>query len=559
MSALLVVGGLLIATSGCSPDIQTGGNKVADPDQPLQAALAKLKSDNNAGIQNNSITVSDETNCFYLKPNADADSVSGSVACGPVRRLGQPANKVWDTYALDFGPPTDGAVTARVGAVTARSVAVDSTLLTSPDGSKPGTAADLPAPQAPQTSVSDRAIALPVGGIPNLKFAAPSQTTALKTPTGTFTVTGVARPATVPSELVVGTDDPAGIAAYYRPAQGQRIIAATVKLSDPAESGAVVSTAAPGAKPHTLSTVLKLGIADGKGVPIADAIDPKTDPAKAAPSLSVACQDSGEQTYPCRPAAGEFMIIMSVPTSGGLTLAATAAGEQQSVDLENGRLSSTVSQAEYQHDDLTTKVDDKLKVRSYAARVTVTKTVPPATKSKTTADDKSTADDKTTGDDKTTPDDTTTTDKAGSTEDTKPTTKKVSVVRKASWSMKVGSASLTAFDPTRGWAPSGKAWLAVQTSGYAKSDDAGAFADRRASSVLLSADGTDYRPDGLTDADFDGTDPVASDAVTWVFQVPEDLTSADFTFRPTGVVTAADTRASFSADKPATAKIKFAH
>ena len=79
--ALLLAGGLLFATTGCSPDIQTGGNKIADPKQPLATALQKLKTDNEAGIQNNSVTVSDQTDCFYLKPSADADDISSSVAC----------------------------------------------------------------------------------------------------------------------------------------------------------------------------------------------------------------------------------------------------------------------------------------------------------------------------------------------------------------------------------------------------------------------------------------------------------------------------------------------
>ncbi|SDS97774.1 hypothetical protein [Microlunatus soli] len=545
MAALMVAGGLLIAASGCSPSITSGGNEVADPEQPLQTALAKLKDDNNAGIQNNSITVSDDTDCFYLKPNADADAVSGSVACGPVRRLGQPTAKVWDTYALTFGPATDGKVTATVGAVTATSVDLDPSLLVSPDGTKPGTAADLPAPQAPQTSVADRAVALPLGAIPDLTFAGPTRDAVLKTPTATFTVTGVAAPKTVPSALVAGTDDPAGVAAYYRPAQGQRIYAATVKVSDPAEHAAVAPTAAPGAKPQSLSTELTLGVADGKELPIADATDPKTDPAKAAAKLNVACQQESDQTYPCRPDGTEFMIIMTVPADGGLTLGATTAGERQAVDLQSGRLSSTVSQVEYDHDKLTTSVDEKLKVPSYTARVTVTKPVSPTADKSPKADKASEQEP----------------GKASATPSAEPSskasTKKVSVARKASWRMTVGSASLTAFDPTRGWAPSGKAWLSVQTTGYTKTDEADAFADRRASSVAVTAAGSTYRPDAVTDADFDGSDPIGTDDVTWVFEVPQDLSSAEFTFAPTGVVTAGDTRASFTADEPDSVKITF--
>ena len=546
----------MIAATGCSPKIQTGGHEIADPDQPLAAALAQLKQDNDAGIQNNSITVSSDTNCFYLKPSVDAEEISSSVACGPIRRLGQPDTRVWDTYRLSFGQPTDGKVSANVGPVSATAVAIDPKRLVSPDDTEPGVASDLPAPTAPQTSVADRAIALPDNSVAGLKFADPAQKTTLNTPTARLSVTGIAQPTTVPHELVAGTDDPAGDAAYYRPAEGQRLYAIRVKVSDPVEKSAVAATAAPDAKAVSLTTALGIGIADGKTLSIVDGTDPDTEPSDASGKLSISCQDGGEQAYPCRPGKSEFVILMSVPSGSAPTLAATVDKHQQSVDPQTGKLGSDVSQIEYDRSDLNTKVDKTLKVPSYTARVSVTKEVPADGDHSTTDDAK--AGDTTTGDD--TSDATSDSkhdSKGADSQSGETTTKTVTAARKASWSMEVGAADLSAFDPALGWAPAGKAWLVVQTSAYRKVDPAGAFTDRRAGSVTLTADGASYSPTGLTDQDFTGNDPAATDSVNWAFLVPDDLTSADFTFQPTGVVSAKDTTGSFTVDDPAVAKINF--
>lgn len=531
---------MLLALTGCSPTIQTGGHQVADPEQPLAAALTKLKQDNSAGIQNNSITVSDNTNCFYLLPNADAKDISAEVACGPIRRLAQPQSKVWDTYALTFGRPTDGKVSATVGAVKATAIALDTKLLRSPNGTKPSPASALPAPTAPQTSVTDRAIALPAGSLTGLTFTAPAQQATLITPTARFRITGVAQPKTVPVQLVAGTDDPAGQAAYYRPAAGQRLLAMTVAVSDPVEKSTLVGTAATSAKPASLSTELGIDIG-GKTIPIIDATAAGSQPASARAPLTVACQPGAQQSYPCRPTNTDFVVLMSVPIGGSVSLAATSDGHRQTVDPAAGTLSSGVSQLEYARTHLTTTVDKTLKVAPYTARVSVTKQIPAAS---TSPDPKSSSSPN---------------PKATSpTPTSKPvTTKTVTAVRKASWSMEVGSAQLSAFDPTRGWAPAGKAWLTVQTSAYRKADPSGAFTDHRVGSVVLTAGGASYHPDGLTDADFTGPTPAATDTVAWVFQVPAELTSADLDFQPTGLVSADGTTASFTVAQPAVAAITF--
>ncbi|QDP95517.1 hypothetical protein FOE78_06005 [Microlunatus elymi] len=549
MSAVVLAGGLLFGTVGCSPTIQSGGREIADPGQPLQAALSKLKKDNYASIQNNSVTVGDNTNCFYQRPNKDSDDITDQVACGPIRRIGQPDDHVWDTYRLSFQPSADGKSTARVQSATAHAVVVNTALLVSPDDTKPGAAADVPAPQVPQTSITDRAVALSDQDLSDVTFSTPAQPIKLITPTATVQVIGQAVPGRVPQQLVAGQDDPAGNAPYYRPATGQKVYAYKVKISAPAEHAVPASTTAAGTVPD-LTTQLSIGVGDQQ-LPIADN---RADPQK---SFKINCGTTGA-AYPCKPAADTFVILMTVPDNAAPSLAATTAKHTQSIALGTGQLTSSVSQVEYGHNSLVAKIGEKVKVPSYQAKISV-----PDPTAKPPADDQS-ADDQSAGDQSagdqskggSSKDEPSADSSAGASDkQTEPATK--TKTKKASWSMRIDSVALSAFDPTRGWAPAGKAWLVVTTSGYAKHDPDDAFTDKRVSSIAVTSAGATYRPDGLTDADFAGGGPLAtSSEVSWVFSVPDDLTEADFTFRPTGTVAADGTSTAFTVPKPATATLK---
>ena len=390
----------------------------------------------------------------------------------------------------------------------------------------------MPAPQAPQTSVSDRAVALPDQKISGVGFSKPAKPIELITPTATLQVVGQAEPEQVPQELVAGQDDPAGEAPYYRPATGQKLYAYRVKISDPAEQDIPMSTAA-GGTVQDLTSVLTVGVRDQR-LPIADnRAEPQT-------SFKINCGATAG-SYPCRQKDGEFVILMTVPETSAISLQATVAKHRQSVALASGQLASSVSQVEYGRKKLTAKVAEKLEVPAYRAKVSV-------------PDPDASDDSKSSGPGAST------SPEAGKTDDKSsapPTSKTKIKTERASWSMRVDSVAVSAFDPTRGWAPAGKAWLLVTTSKYARHDPDNAFTDNRVSSVTVTASGATYKPDALTDADFaDGADLAGSSDVTWAFSVPDGLTEASLDFRPTGTVTADGVSTDYAVPKATAADLK---
>jgi len=545
---------VLAAAAGCAPKVASTGQKIADPSQPLDTALAKLKQDNYAGIQNNSITISSSTECFYSKAGKGASGVSDEAVCGPIRRLGLSDAQVWDRYQLSFSSNKDGDAVVTVGKHAAQGVAVDTSLLVSPAGDKPASAAGLPVPQAPQTSVVNRAVAVADNATPpGLTFTPPTKPVELITPAATISVTGVAQPKQVPGPLVTGQNDPAGQAAYYLPALGQKLYAYQVQISQSPNGSLPVSTAAatPGAD---LTTALKLQ-AGGKNVPITD----QTGASGASPTLGVPCAASGSAAYPCKPRTTKITILATVPSNGAVSLASAAAGGKQSVDLGTAAVTSNVSTVEYGRSSLTSKINKKLRTEPYQTQVQLpaepagqTTTDPESTDSKAAAP--KSGDSKSGG-----PKSGTTPTAPASTDPKAPghqqPSKPKSVAAAARWSMKINSIGLTGYDPALGWAPSGQAWLIVSTSNYKHSEDGATFATDRAASLSLTAGSTTNPVKGPTDADLAG-DP---SSVNWAFAVPADATSATLTLKPTGTVTADGVTANFTSDQTATIQLPIPH
>lgn len=539
---------VLAAAAGCAPKVASTGQKLADPSQPLDTALTKLKQDNYAGIQNNSITISTSTECFYSKAGKDAKGISDQAVCGPIRRLGLSDAQSWDRYQLYFSSNKDGDAVGRVGKHNAQGVAVDTSLLVSPSGDKPASAADLPAPQAPPTSVVNRAVAVADNATPpGLTFTPPSKPIELITPAATISVTGIAQPKQVPDPLVAGQDDPAGQAAYYLPALGQKLYAYQVQISRSPNASLPVSTS--GATPSTdLTTALKLR-AGGKDVPIAD----QTGASGATPTLSIPCAASGSAAYPCTPRTTKITILATVPSNGAVSLASTAAAGKQSVDLGTAAVTSNVSTIEYGRPSLTSKINKKLRTDPYQTHVQL-----PAEPVDQNTTDSKTTDSKTTDPKSTDPhsgtkssDPTSTDPKSPNQQPSKPKT----VAAQARWSMKINSVGLTGYDPALGWAPSGQAWLIIGTSNYRHPEDGATFTTDRAASLSLTAGSTTSPVKGPTDADLAG-DP---SSVNWAFAVPADATTATLTLKPIGTVSADGVTTNFTSDQTATLQLPLPH
>lgn len=536
MAALTAMGVALIASAGCAPKVASTGQKLADPSQPLQTALDRLKKDNYAGIQNNSITVSSATECFYILASKDAKGISDQAVCGPIRRLGLSDDQVWDRYQLTFKSDGDGNAVATVGGHTAQGVSVDTGLLISPAGDKPAAATDLPAPQAPQTSVTDRAVAVAENATPaGLTFTPPGKPVKLITPAATITVTGVAQPRNVPGALVAGQNDPAGKAAYYRPAPDQKLYAYQLQISKPPDAALPAATAgSTQIKDPSTSVELRAGT---KTVPISD----QTGTSNASSTLNIPCAASGSAAYPCKPRTTKITILATVPATGPVSVSAVSAGAKQSVDLGTGAVESTVSTIEYDRTQLTSKIGKRLKTGPYRTRLQV-----PAGQDQNSTRQTSTGQ---------TSNDQTSTGQSGQPGQKGKDKPKI-ITAEARWSMKVGSISLAGYDPTLGWAPKGQAWLIVSTSKYKHKEFGATFTDHRAESLTATVDNAEQPVKAPTDAE------LAKDAgadVNWTFAVPDDATTATISFRPTGTVSADGVSAGFTSDQTDTLQVDLPH
>ncbi|QGN35048.1 hypothetical protein [Microlunatus sp. Gsoil 973] len=534
--ALIGVVAVLIAGSGCAPRVAATGQKLADPAQPLETALTLLKKDNYTGIQNNTVTVSSATECFYSKAGKDAKGVSDQVVCGPIRRLGLSDDRVWDRYRLSFASDSDGNAVATVGTHTAQGVAVDTGLLVSPSGDKPSPASDVPAPRAPQSLVTNRAVAVAGNATPpGLDFTAPAKPVSVITPAATIAVTGVAEPKNVPGALVAGQDNPAGQAAYHLPAPGQKLYALQLKISTPADATVPASSGSP-TKDHDPSTALKL-LAGTTRLPIVD----QTGAAGSSSTLTIPCAASSSGTYPCAPRTTVITVLATVPANEPVSLSATTDGAGQSVDLAGGQLTSTVSTVEYQRSKLTGKIGKRLKTDPYQVQLEV-----PAgeTDRNTPTEKQPTA--------KPTDGATAGADRQDPTGQQKP--KKITA--EARWALKINSVGLTGFDPALGWAPAGQAWLIVSTTKYKHHEDGATFTDHRAASLSITVDGVAHPVKAPTD---DALAVHPDTDVNWAFAVPADAPSATLTFRPTGTVSADGVTQDFTSDQTASLKIDLPH
>ncbi|GGL77284.1 hypothetical protein GCM10011575_39480 [Microlunatus endophyticus] len=547
VAALIGVGAVLAVSAGCAPKVASTGQKLADPSAALSTALAKLKKDNYAGIQNNSITVSNSTACFYAKAGKDAKGVSDQAVCGPIRRLGLSDAQVWDRYQLSFTSNSDGDAVATVGDHTAQGVAVDTSLLVSASDVKPAAVSDVPAPRAPQTSVTNRAVAVADNAQPaGLAFSKPDKPVTVITPSAKVSVIGVAQPKDVPDALVAGQHDPAGQAAYYLPATGQKLYAYQLQISAPPSSSVPAATSGSTTTPD-LSTGLALrsGSTD-------IAISDQTGASGASSTLAVPCAASGSAAYPCEPRTTRITVLATVPASGTVSLVSKSAGASQAVDLASGAVTGSVSSVEYQRTKLTTKINKSVKTDTYHARINVPGTTPGASPGASSTPT-STPTPSSTATSTPSPTSTPSGDPKG--QQTPPAKPKV-ITADGRWSLTVDSVGITGYDPALGWAPSGQAWVILKTSDYTQKTKGATFGLNRPASLSLTVDNTVHPVKSPTEADL--TAHPATD-ITWAFEVPADATAAILTFRPTGTVSAHGVSADFASDQPATLQFDLPH
>lgn len=201
--------------------------------------MSKLREDNATAIQDQSVTVSSDTRCFFTRTASGSDDVSNSLTCGPVRRIGVSDADVWDTYNVQFSQNSKGKVTGTMGDVETVAQPVDAALLVRPDGKKPATADAVPAPQAPRTDIKDTAAVITPESAGDIAFSDLDKSWQLSTPAATIEVTGTATPEFLPADLASSGEDGADV-PYFRPADGQHVLAFRLKVGpgpQPGDSG----------------------------------------------------------------------------------------------------------------------------------------------------------------------------------------------------------------------------------------------------------------------------------------------------------------------------------
>jgi hypothetical protein len=305
----------VLVAAGCGASgLETGAGTVEK--KTAEAFLTTADADWHQQVDAEPIkNLSPDGRCYFVT-DADGNKSLGTIACGPLRRLGTAEGQVWDIARVE---PTGGdkpGVRIPEDQLWSKSQAkAAGSQLWRPDDQKaPEDADTLAAPPAPaakagMTEVGDRAYTL------DLKPA----TDKLVVPDGTVTLKGVASPALIGS----GAD-------ALAPASGEKFVVATFTTS---------------------STVDQL---TGR-----TAIDAQNGGTGGAPSrttwtVTVGTEQRPVQVLPAAPAFGEpakttdRTIVASVPKDASEVLLTAANGTvTQSLSLITGRRTTTDTAAAY--------------------------------------------------------------------------------------------------------------------------------------------------------------------------------------------------------------------
>jgi hypothetical protein len=203
--------GLMLATGCGASGLETGAGTVEKKTADAFLTTAETDWHQQVDAEPNK-NLSADGRCYFVT-GADGNKSLGTVACGPVRRLGTAERQVWDIVRVETtGGDKPGLQIPENEPWKQAQLRPDSSSLWRPDDKAVADNADAlaapPAPAAPagMTEVSDRAETL------DLKPA----TDKLVVPDGTVTLKGVATPATI------GTG-----ADAQSPASGEKFVVAT--------------------------------------------------------------------------------------------------------------------------------------------------------------------------------------------------------------------------------------------------------------------------------------------------------------------------------------------
>lgn len=491
--------GLLIITlAGCSQGISAEGFDIENAEETAAAALGLLKEDNADALGQNTNTLSPDANCFFVKENPEAEEVSRTMACGPIRRLGVPVENAWDQYAVELSQTGKGKVSAEVDGVQEVAVAMDTALFVSANGADPAAPDTAPEPVPPATDVKNKAVLADEVTAVDAQFTDVDGPWTVKTPSATLQVTATADLEVVPAELLTdsgstgegdGSEGDGYAPPYYAPAEGQQVKAYRVKISPPDIQSAPSTSSWSESSEVGLSTQVTLNT-DGQKLAITGGDQQESgNGSESSDTYTLSCK-----SMPCEgQSASEQILLSTTPADKPMQLAATVNGESQTINLDDGKVESAVSTVDYERSERTRDVNEQL--RSKAAVKT---------------------------DDEYDPD------------------------YDCTFVVDVTKAHLGGFDPDKGWAPAKKAWLAFELDNFdrnSSSYDCGSFKDAEfARDITLTVGKDTIKASHADDDDV-------------LFEVPAEVTEATFQWTPSGTF-ARDNTPKFKG-KTASAEVSF--
>ncbi|MEV6411676.1 hypothetical protein [Kribbella sp. NPDC051718] len=356
----------LVVLAGCGASgLETGAGTVEK--KTASAFLTTTEGDWHKEVDAESNKNLDQSARCYFVTGADGKQSLGTLACGPIRRLGTPERQVWDVLPIQTtGGDKPGFEPADTDQWQKSQVRPGSSTFWRPDDKKADDNADAlaappaPAAQAGLTTVSDKSEKL------DLKPA----TGKLIVPDGTLTLKGLATPETIGA----GTEVKA-------PASGEKFVVA-------------VFSTTPTLDPLTGSSAVNSGTSKAALTKWTVTVGSEQRPVEVFPA------DGSEA------AAAERTLVASVPKDASdLTLTATNAGVVQKLSLTTGERTTTDVAAAYYRTGVSVDLNKSFPL----------------------------------------------------------TVRNIGVYYKSSYLLSLKKAALTPWDPTKGWAPAGKAWLRVQT------------------------------------------------------------------------------------------------
>ncbi|PSL01608.1 hypothetical protein CLV30_11396 [Haloactinopolyspora alba] len=518
-ASVVMVAASALAVSSCGGEsVRFGGEDVANAEEVLASADDAFDGVVQAGVSAGTTTVSDDSRCYFRE--AGEDGVDRTAFCGPVRRIGGNADEAWLPVPLAADGSTEDGLRLTVAATeTSELTAVDSGELFRPDGGEPVAADSLDEPQAPEAPFADRAVALPLNqsGV-DAEFEQLEQPYTLITPSVTVTVQAAATLDAVPADVVdqvsesgessstVGgtgaaeeSDDTATgepSVPFYRPAEGQQVQAWQVTFGPPpeiapAEDDQYFGFGGGSAEPRDASTSFALA-AGNQRLTVRGNLDMGT--GMEVDTLGVGCDEVPCQTNEQQ----QYLLLASMAEDASPSLVATVDGADQSLSLDDGTLTSDVSQVAYDRERLSQQVST-----TWPNKTIVVRTEEQLDKE---VEDAVFFDDIT-----------------------------------YNYGGAVQQVFLSPFDYAKGWAPSGKAWLTVPIINRPDDLSSGELSLDEAATMTLKVG--DQRIAAQSGA---GRDSWA------VFQVNDTFTKGTVVYRPTGSVSVYDQNYPLKTDEPLT-------